>query len=168
MRMSKYNYWVMLIMKAKASRIKRLLGQVFCQKNANAAKNALQKDEGNRIRRNVAPVLPTVSDVAVFDTTQSQDQSGEMSNDDDSYSKGAKYDDRHDTPRRSTRKRTPSIWMDDSEKRLKLAKPQSKPYDICSRCKRLHSKCDGSRQYVRCTKAGARLFNMLSLPRHYY
>ena len=155
-------------MKAKTSRIKRLLGQVFCQKNVYAAKNARQKDEGNRMRSDVAPVLSTVSDVALSDATQSQDQSGEMSSDDDSYSGCSMYDNRYDTPRRSTRKRTPSIWMDDSEKRLKIAKPQSKPYGVCSRWKRLHTKCDGAQQCSRCNKAGARLFSLLSLPLHYY
>ena len=155
-------------MKAKTSRIKQLLGQVFCQKNVYAVKNARQsrKDEGNRRRSGVAPVLPTVSDVAVSDASQSQDQSSEMSSDGDSYSECANHDDRYDTLRRSNRKRTPSVWMDDSKKRLKIAQPQSKPDGVCSRWKRLHTKCDGAQQCIRYTKAGARLFSMLSLPRH--
>lgn len=167
--MSEYSFWGMLAMKAKACRIKQLLGQVFYQKNVYAAKNArrYQKDEGNRKRSDVAP-LPTVSDVVVSVTPQSRDQSGEISSDDDSYSQCAKYDNRYDTPRRSKRKRTPSIWMDDSEKRVKISQPQSKPYDICSQCKRLHSKCEGARQHVKCTRAGARMFSMLSPPLHYY
>ena len=143
---------------------------MFCQKNANAAKSARrsQKAGGNRLRSDVAPVVPTVSNVALSEATPSQDRSGEISNDDDSYSKSAKYDNRYDTPRRSNRKRTPSIWMDDSEKRVKLSQPQSEPYDICNRCKRLHSKGEGAQQYVKCTRAGARMFSMLSPPLHYY
>ena len=142
---------------------------MFCQKNANAAKSARrsQKEKGHHKKDKVAP-LPTVSDVAVPDTPQSQDQSGEMSNDEDSYTKCAKYDDHYDMLRRSSRKRTPSIWMADSEKRQKISQPQSKPYDNYSRCKRLHSKCNGGQQCVRCTKIRARQSSMLSLSLDYY
>ena len=157
----------MLVMEAKASRIRRLLGRVFFQKNLNAAKNARKFQKAGEKRRSnniapVAPMLPVASDVAVTDATQSQDQYGEMSSDDPSYCESAVSDNSCDTLRRSNRKRTPS------KKRQKIAHPQAKPNRTCNRCKRHHSKCDGAERCVRCTKSGERQFNMLSLAPHYY
>ena len=142
---------------------------MFCQKNANAAKSArrMQKEKGHNKQSNVAP-LPTAPDVAVPDTSQSQDPSGDLSSDEDSYSKCAKYDEHYDMLRRSSRKRTPSIWMAESEKRQKISYPQSKPYDVGSRCKRLHSKCNGAQQCIRCTKIRARQFRILPFSLKYY
>lgn len=156
----------MLIIKAKASRIRRLLGQVFCQKNFNAVKNARQfQREGEKRRSSniapVAPMLPAASNVAVSDATQLQDQSGEMSSDDPSYCESGISDNSYDTPRRSNRRRTPS------KKRQKIAHPQVKPYRICNRCRQHHSKCDGAQRCFRCTKSGKRQFNIISLPPHY-
>ena len=157
----------MLIIKVKASRVRRLLGQVFCQENLNAAKNVRksQKEGDKRRSNNIAPVasmLPVASYVAVSDATQLQDQYGEMSSDDPSYCESAVSDNSCDTLRRSNRKRTPS------KKRQKIAHPQVKPHKICNRCKQHHSKCDGAQPCVRCTKSRKCQFNMLSLPPHYY
>ena len=157
----------MLVIKAKASRIRRLLGQVFCQKNLDAVRNARKfQIEGEKRRSSniapVAPMLPVAPDVAVSDATHSQDQSGEISSDDPSYCESAVSDNSYDTPRRSNRKRTPS------KKRQKVVHPQGKPSRTCNRCKQHHSKCDGAQRCIRCTKAGKRQFNMLSLPLHYY
>ena len=154
-------------MKAKASRIRRLLGQVFCQTNLNAAKNAckLQKEEEKRRSSKIAPIapmLPVASDVTVSDAPQTQDQSGAMSSDDPSYCESVTSNNSFDTPRRSNRKRTPS------KKRQKITHPQGKPYRTCNRCKQHHSKCDGAQRCIRCTKSGKREFNMLSLPPHHY
>lgn len=165
--MSEYRYLEILVMKAKASRIKRLLGQVFCQKNLNAAKKArkFQKEAEKRRSSNNAPVasmLPVASGVAVSDVAQSQDQSRGMSSDDPSYCESATSNNSFDTPRRSNRKRTPS------KKRQKITHPQGKPYRTCNRCKQHHSKCDGAQRCIRCTKSGKREFNMLSLPPHHY
>ena len=154
MRMSKYSHFGLLVIKAKASRITQLLGQVLCQKNVNALKNAKRSHKRNH---------STVSS-----TTQPQDRSGETSSDDSSYSEFAKNDNRYDVPKCSKRKRTPSARMDDSKKRPKAAEPLNKSYGTCRRCRRLHSKCDGTRQCSRCTKAAARQSSMLSPPLHCY
>ena len=166
-RMSEYRYLEMLVMKAKACRIRRLLGQVFCQKNLDAAKNACKfQIEGEKRRsNNIAPVasmLPVASDVAVSNATQSQDQSGGVSSDDGSYCESAIGKNHYDTPRRSNRKPTPS------KKRQKIAHPQGKPSETRNRCKQHHTKSDGSQPCISCIKAGKRQFNMLSLPPHYY
>ena len=169
MRMSEYRQLEMLVMKAKVSRIRRLLGQVFCQKNLNAVKNARRSQKEGEKRRSsniapIAPMLPAASNVAVSDATQRQDQSGEMSSDDPSYCESAISDNSYYTPRRSTRKRTPS------KKRQKIAhlqvKPQPRP--ICDRCRKHHSKCDGTQRCIRCTEAEKRQFNMMSPPLQYY
>ena len=133
-------------MMAKASRIKRLLGQLFCQKNVNAAKLARRSltVEENHGRSNVA----------VSDATQSREQSGETSS--DSGSSGfANKNNCYNIARRPNLKRTPSIWMDGSTKRPKITQPQLKPNGVCSRCKRLHQKCDGAQECIKCIKAGA-------------
>ena len=157
----------MFVIKANASRIRRLLGRVFFQKNLNAARNARKfRKEGDKRRSNniapVAPMLPVASDGAVTDATQSQDQYREMSSDDPSYCESAVSDYSCDTLRRSNRKRTPS------KKRQKIAHPPVKPNRTCNRCKRHHTKCDGAERCVRCTKSRERQFYMLSLAPHYY
>lgn len=121
---------------------------------------------------NIAPVanmLTNASDVAVSDATQSQDQSWEMSSDDPSYCESAGSDNSYQAPRRSNRKRTPSIKRrKPSIKRRKIAHPPGKTSTTCNLCKRWHSKCDGAQPCKRCTKAGRCQFNMLSLPPNYY
>ena len=153
-------------MEAKASRIRRLLGQVFFQKNLNAAKNArkLQKAGEKRKSNNIAPearMLPTASDVAVSHATQSQGQSGLMCSDDPSHCESATSDNSYEPPRRSNRKRTPS------RKRQKIAHLKVKPKKICNRCRHRHSTCDGAQRCVGCTESGERQFNMLSLAQHH-
>ena len=163
--MSEYRYLEILVMEAKASRIRRLLGRVFFQKNFYAARNARQKEEYKRRSNNIAPVapiLPVASYVAVSDETQSQDQYEEMSSDDLSYCESAVSDYSCDTLRRSKRKRAPS------KKRQKIAHSPVKPNRKCNRCKRHHTKCNGAERCVRCTKSRERQFNMLSLAPHCY
>ena len=165
--MSEYTQLEMLVIKAKISRIRRLLGQVFCQRNVDAANFArkLQIEGEKRRRSNIAPVanmLTNASDFTVSDATQSQDQFWEMSSDDPSYYESTRSDNSYETPRRSNRKRTPST------KRQKSAHQQGKPLRTCNLCKRHHSKCDGAQPCIRCTKARKCQFNMLSLPPNYY
>lgn len=143
MRRSEYSFLETLVTKTKASRIKRLLGQVFCQKNIHAAKygRSILKDEEDRGKTNVA----------VSDATHSPYQSGEASSD-SSYTEFANL---YNTSRRPNLKRTPTTWMDESKKRPKITQPQIKPNGVCSRCKRLHQKCDGAQECIKCINAGA-------------